>query len=498
MKKLTGIFKMFVVALSAYLPANAQLTIDGTNLVNSGYILNNGDETTVAATPGSAYNAGGGAVFEHNEAGLKIDNPWDANLDGGSTDNFNGPLGVPGNQEVSGNVAPNFSSLGLKNGSGNTFNITNTAGVNVFSDAKFENGITSTVREAASAGALRFQPGSSYTGGLADAQHVDGYVGKAGNTPFAFPVGSGTDSRPLTMGAPQNENALITTAYEPTSVENPQAVSGIIRAVFPEGSWDWHTASSSDDDGLAVSVSMPDVSSFGIAQNLRLVGWDGTQWVDLSGNANANGVAEGSTLAGTIPSGLGITQIGIGSIEPPLPVTLVNFLVENGEGQTVTLKWNTTFETNSDRFEIERSFNGESWLTIGLVSSHGESSSIKSYAFTDPQPVDGINYYRLRMVDIDATFAYSSIKKINVAASEGLSAFPNPAVDKIQLSTGDPGSIRAVELYDNAGRIVYSSKRSGSVAISPEIDVRKFRPGVYLIHVTRKDGTERVLKVAKQ
>nr|MBZ1363183.1 Ig family protein [Dyadobacter fermentans]MBZ1363278.1 Ig family protein [Dyadobacter fermentans] len=73
---------------------------------------------------------------------------------------------------------------------------------------------------------------------------------------------------------------------------------------------------------------------------------------------------------------------------------------------TALLTWSTTEEVNSDRFEIERSLNGKGWSTIGKVRSNGESSVLRNYTYTDDSPEKGENLYRLRMVDLDGTYAF--------------------------------------------------------------------------------------------
>ncbi len=102
-------------------------------------------------------------------------------------------------------------------------------------------------------------------------------------------------------------------------------------------------------------------------------------------------------------------------VENPLPVTLTSFIATK-EGQTAQLKWSTTEETNSDRFEIERSQNGKNWDLIGTQKSNGESTSLKNYTFSDVKPLNGENLYRLKMIDRDATYAYSRIQSLTFAS----------------------------------------------------------------------------------
>ncbi len=470
--------------------AHAQVFVDGTTFNNFGYVSNYDTHTEVTSAAGSAYTAAFGSIFDHFESAadaLRVNGPYDANGTGGSVDNFNGPLGNPGTQQISGTFAPNFSSIVLKNGPASQFDITNTAGANVFDLAEFQNGITTTVRANTSAGELRFQNGASYTGGATDAQHVNGYVGKIGNGPFSFPVGSGTDSRILSISAPASATAHLSTAYQTSNIEDANAVSAPIESVFTSGSWDWIPANPADDNGLVITVSMPATTGFAEAANLRLIGWNGTSWIDLSGASNATGNAEGSTVSGTIPAGVNITQIGIGSVQPPLPVNLVAFDVFS-ESQTALLSWSTTMETNSESFEVEQSADVRNWNTIGSVKSHGESNSRKEYSFIDKSPLAGKNYYRLKMIDNDGTFAYSRIRSVEFDKG-ALALWPNPAIDRITVRTGNAKAVSRIQIISSAGVVVSEHDQLNGLENDQTLDVKHLTSGTYLVRLIQVDGS---------
>jgi len=63
-----------------------------------------------------------------------------------------------------------------------------------------------------------------------------------------------------------------------------------------------------------VKVSIPDLSAFGSSASLRIVGWDGTGWIDLSGASTASGNTENSILQGVIPANSAISAVGIGRV----------------------------------------------------------------------------------------------------------------------------------------------------------------------------------------
>ncbi len=139
----------------------------------------------------------------------------------------------------------------------------------------------------------------------------------------------------------------------------------------------------------------------------------------------------------------------------PLPVTLADFSGRIN-GNVALLQWTTSFESNSDKFEIERSSSTGAWTRIGTVAAAGNSTSTKSYNYADPGLNPGGWLYRLKIVDKDGQFVYSSIVTLNVTGSTIttlLQNYPNPVSDvtRIPYSIGKDATI-TIELYSIEGR----------------------------------------------
>jgi len=167
-----------------------------------------------------------------------------------------------------------------------------------------------------------------------------------------------------------------------------------------------------------------------------------------------------------------------------MPVTLIDFSGAKMEN-TIALKWNTAEETNSDHFDIQRSADGRNWATIGVQKSTGESFAEVNYHFVDQKPAPGDNYYRLKMVDADKTFAYSKIIKVGFDNAILLSEFyPNPVSDVLNLKSTDWSQVKSVELHSLTGLSVYKSGK----AVSKTIDVKNLPVGMYILTITHKNG----------
>lgn len=85
-----------------------------------------------------------------------------------------------------------------------------------------------------------------------------------------------------------------------------------------------------------------------------------------------------------------------------LPVEIISFSGRTENGVNI-LSWQTESERNSSLFKIERSTDGKIWSTIGVITAAGQSQSLLKYQYIDPEYTSNINYYRLRMVDLDGT-----------------------------------------------------------------------------------------------
>lgn len=183
---------------------------------------------------------------------------------------------------------------------------------------------------------------------------------------------------------------------------------------------------------------------------------------------------------------LDIRMLTLVNGQSALPVTLVAFDAEKAE-RVVKLTWKTSFEANSDFFEIQRSQDAKAWQPVGRVASAGESKGQMSYDFTDDNPFAGENYYRLKMADRDGTFAFSQIRKVSWAGG-GLVVFPNPAVDRLELDVKDWSKVAKVRILNAAGRIV----RDGGMALNSKqnnVPLTGFKPGNYILQVEYRDGS---------
>lgn len=146
-----------------------------------------------------------------------------------------------------------------------------------------------------------------------------------------------------------------------------------------------------------------------------------------------------------------------------LPVTLARFngtLLDNA----VSLSWTTTDAIGSRYFDIERSADTREFVQVGRQEVKGDSRVVQQYGFVDKNPLPGINYYRLRIVDLDGSFEISRVVAIdNGANGVAFELLGNPAFNREIRFLLKNEVASGIYLYDLSGRAIrFSLVRAGN------------------------------------
>lgn len=172
-----------------------------------------------------------------------------------------------------------------------------------------------------------------------------------------------------------------------------------------------------------------------------------------------------------------------------LPVSLVSFSASYTEN-FVRVNWKTTSEIKVSHFEVERSKDGRKFETVDRVAANsqvaGSSYQVVDAGITD---VPGIFYYRLKSIDEDGGFSYSSVVSVKITGD--LQILPNP-VEAHLLVSGENEGFRLWEVVDMTGRVVL--KGDGATG---RLDVRGVLPGVYILRLTGRNSVKAIRFVKK-
>jgi hypothetical protein len=212
-----------------------------------------------------------------------------------------------------------------------------------------------------------------------------------------------------------------------------------------------------------------------------LVGFEsGSVAVTVRNNACNNSVsANRGVLALEDCSGLGV-----------LPVEFLSFAGESMK-DGVLLQWVTATEKDNDRFELERSSDGQNFLKVGQVKGNGNSNTKRTYALRDIRAEKGTHYYRLKQIDFNGEFEYSKIVAVNHmfgALAAQMVMAPNPVSNgQFNLSLPQAATDATVQLLDMQGRVLHTQQlEAGSTDVN--ISTNNLRPGMYLIKL--QDGSQ--------
>lgn len=224
-----------------------------------------------------------------------------------------------------------------------------------------------------------------------------------------------------------------------------------------------------------VPITLPALQS---ETDVRVAG----QFTD-PGNAAPNSAGNNSSSIATYTAAGG-----------PLPISLLDFTATK-QTKGVDLNWQTTTEQNSHYFDVEFSRDGSKFESIGRVNAAGSSSTLKNYFLVHLSPVNGVNYYRLKMVDKDGTFKYSAVRAVKFSNAILITATPNPTTDRVYITSNEGGVLQSVALYSINGKLL---QQVTNFALGKSIDLSTYAPSIYLLKLIDKNGNVETLKVIKK
>lgn len=132
------------------------------------------------------------------------------------------------------------------------------------------------------------------------------------------------------------------------------------------------------------------------------------------------------------PQPFSITQGTILINSVGFPVTWLGFEA-NKTDDGIALRWETAQELNNDFFEVERRMAGGTFEPLGRLQGAGTSDEARQYEWLDRQAPEGRLEYRLRQVDLDGGYAYSSVVEI-WNRQEAFGVYPVPTRGEVHIA----------------------------------------------------------------
>jgi hypothetical protein len=175
---------------------------------------------------------------------------------------------------------------------------------------------------------------------------------------------------------------------------------------------------------------------------------------------------------------------------PALPVKLSSVkAVQKGAG--IQVEWNNQTETNVSRYEVERSANGVQFANAAtLLPSSNRGAA--SYTWFDYSPLNGNNFYRVKVLGKGGEIEYSQVMKVAIGKSGGaISIYPNPLkgnILNVQLTNIEQGNY-TMRVYNAQGQQVFSKQidhAGGSTTQALDIG-QKTSSGIYVLKIFSGD-----------
>ncbi len=170
-----------------------------------------------------------------------------------------------------------------------------------------------------------------------------------------------------------------------------------------------------------------------------------------------------------------------------IPVELTSFSASVVDGN-ISLKWTTATELNNSGFEIEKSTNNKDFKKIGFVPGYGTTTESKSYSYTTSSTITK-QYYRLRQVDFDGTFEYSSSIEVEGITPTEFSLkqnYPNPFNPSTKIGFALPSESNVkISIYNLIGQKVAEVVNTQFPAGNHSIDFNasNLSSGIYLYKI---------------
>jgi hypothetical protein len=234
-------------------------------------------------------------------------------------------------------------------------------------------------------------------------------------------------------------------------------------------------------------VTADQPAGFNPAGTVYVLRYNGTAWESYPATVTGTGALTDPYIATSTAPIVAFSPFAVSNVGA-LPLHLLSFNGSYG-AQGAILNWKTTNEVNVSRFEIETNVNGREFASVGTTAAKNTGLT-STYSFTHPVRLSGTAFYRIKMIDKDASFTYSPIVKLGSIGKGDIAIAPNPVkgnLVNLQLSALSRGSY-TVSVTNSIGQQVFTkslSHEGGSATYQLQLP-GSVKAGVYNLQI--KDG----------
>ncbi len=338
-----------------------------------------------------------------------------------------------------------------------------------------------------------------------DTSFVYGRMKKIGNDDFEFPVGEGAEIHKIALLNYSGETTL-----DEFQVEYNKGNAGLFypapldTGLHHMSSLEWWTVNRISTGGVLRKKVQLQATSYTDATNLislRVIHYNGpSKWFNNGNTANSGALSVGTVTSDSVST---YGQFTFGSKVPypenPLPLKLIAFDVSKMNNTKASINWElATCCSAAAKFEVQRSEKSNGFVTVGTI---GGSATNLFYNYIDNGLKNGINYYRLKMIDEDGKITYSKIAAV-MNGVDGLmltSLMPTVVTNNATLIITSSSSQKLdIIITDMQGRLV--KKKNYSVVAGNnniELPMYDLPSGIYQLTGISSGGKTNTIRFIK-
>jgi hypothetical protein len=178
----------------------------------------------------------------------------------------------------------------------------------------------------------------------------------------------------------------------------------------------------------------------------------------------------------------------------------VEFLFSDAvtENQAVNVSWQAGNIAKGNIFSIQKSNDG--FVFVDAATMYVSNPAKTGYTYSDKNPAEGDNYYRIASTDKNGSQRFSKTMKVHVATGfEGISVYPNPATAEnlnLKIAKLEPGEY-TIRLLNSFGQVFLQKKvnYNGGTVIEKIQPAGKVPPGIYRVEVISREGKRKTFNI---
>jgi hypothetical protein len=268
-------------------------------------------------------------------------------------------------------------------------------------------------------------------------------------------------------------------------------LGNIVGTAITDGNGKYLITNIKPGTGFTVTFSnLPAGSSF-TTQTSNVSTTDAT----LGSDANTT---TGVTAAFDLTAGQYLPHVDAGLINVQLLPTKIASFTASPKGSEVVLNWDVTEQINVSSYEIEHSLNGQNFNTkVATVIANSNATALYQTLHTSPS--NGLNYYRIKIINKDGSYSYSEIRKVNFGLKAEVNVYPNPANSYVNITVN--GSLlnkQATVIIVSATGAIVKQFTTAKLSQTETIDIANLATGNYVVRIiTNNEVINTAINVVK-